>query len=249
MGRNAKTLIVALAALVVTLGAQEPALFRSNVRLVRLLTTVKNAKDGQLVGGLDKLGFTGVAPGLTRLSTDRKLAGQVLTVKLENAEGRLAERHLCTAAIEASKPGEIIVVEHRSRTDCAGWGGLLSRAAIVKKVQGVIVNGLCRDIDEGRELGFPIFARGVIPSTARGRIIETDFNCPIAVAEITVRPGDWVIADGSGVVFIAVENIEAVLEQAEKLVTREATLLKEIEAGVPVSTVMSRTYEHMTQKE
>ena len=118
----------------------------------------------------------------------------------------------------------------------------------MQKVQGVIVDGLCRDIDEGRDIGFPIFARGVIPSTARGRIIETDFNCPVTVGEITVRPGDWVIADGSGVVFIAAENVEAVLDQAEKLVAREATLLKEIEAGVPVSKVMSRTYEHMTQK-
>jgi regulator of RNase E activity RraA len=170
-------------------------------------------------------------------------------VKLEAASGRTAERHLCTAAIEAATPGDIIVVEHHSRADCAGWGGLLSRAALVQKVQGVIVDGLCRDIDEGRGLGFPIFARGVIPSTARGRIIETDFNCPVTVGEVVVRPGDWVIADGSGVVFVAAENIQAVLDQAERLVAREATLLKEIEAGIPVSKVMSRTYEHMTQKE
>jgi 4-hydroxy-4-methyl-2-oxoglutarate aldolase len=198
---------------------------------------------------LDKLGFAGVAPGIARLSTDKKLTGRVLTVKLEAANGRVAERHLCTAAIEAAMPGDIIVVEHRSRADCAGWGGLLSRAALVRKIQGVIVNGLCRDIDEGREVGFPIFARGVIPSTARGRIIETDFNCPIAVGDTTVHPGDWVIADGSGVVFVAAADIEAVLDQAEKLVAREATLLKEIESGIPVSKVMSRTYEHLTRKE
>jgi 4-hydroxy-4-methyl-2-oxoglutarate aldolase len=198
---------------------------------------------------LDKLGLTGVAPGIARLSTDKKITGRVLTVKLESANGRLAERHLCTAAIEAAGPGEIIVIEHHSRTDCAGWGGLLSRAALVKKVQGVIVDGLCRDIDEGRELGFPIFACGVIPATARGRIIETDFNCPITVGGVTVTPGDWVIADGSGVVFIAADKLAEVLDQAEKLVAREATLLKDIESGTPVSKVMSRTYEHMTQKE
>jgi 4-hydroxy-4-methyl-2-oxoglutarate aldolase len=198
---------------------------------------------------LDKLGLSGVAPGLARLSTDKKLAGRVITVKLEAANGRTAERHLCTGAIEAATPGDIIVVEHHSRTDCAGWGGLLSRAAIVQQVQGVIVDGLCRDLDEGRELGFPIFARGVIPSTARGRIIETDFNCPIAIGEVIVRPGDWVIADGSGVVFVGAAQLEAVLDQAEKLLAREANLLRDIEAGVPVSKVMSKTYEHMTQKD
>jgi regulator of RNase E activity RraA len=198
---------------------------------------------------LDKMGLTGVAPGLQRLSTDARVIGSVLTVRLEEANGRMAERHLCTAAIEAALPGEVIVVEHRSRSDCAGWGGILSRAAGMKKIAGVIVDGICRDIDESRELEFPVFGRGVLPVTARGRVIETAFNAPVNIGPITVRPGDWVIADGSGVVFIAAENLKAVVEQAEKLAQREAQLVADIESGTPVSQVMSRTYEHMTQKE
>jgi len=198
---------------------------------------------------LDKLGFTGVVPGLARLSTDSKITGPVLTVRLETANGRTAERHLCTAAIEAAKPGEVIVVEHHSRSDCAGWGGILSRAAGMRKIAGVIVDGICRDIDESRELGFPVFARGVLPVTARGRVIETEFNTPVDIGSIIVRPGDWVIADGSGVVFIAVENLQAVVEQAERLVARESELIADIESGTPVSQVMSRTYEHMTRRD
>lgn len=198
---------------------------------------------------IDKLGFTGVVPGLTRLSTDTRVAGPVLTVRLENAKGRTAERHLCTAAIEAARPGEVIVVEHHSRTDCAGWGGILSRAAGMQKIAGAIVDGICRDIDESRELGFPVFGRGVLPVTARGRVIETAFNTPVTIGPITVRPGDWVIADGSGVVFIAAENLNAIVEQAEKMLAREAELVADIESGTPVSQVMSRTYEHMTRKD
>jgi len=198
---------------------------------------------------LDKLGMTGVAPGLQRLSTDAKVIGPVLTVRLEEANGRLAERHLCTAAIEAALPGEVIVVEHRSRSDCAGWGGILSRAAGMKKIAGVIVDGICRDIDESRELEFPVFGRGVLPVTARGRVIETAFNESVNIGPVTVRPGDWVIADGSGVVFIAAENLKTVVEQAEKMAQREARLVADIESGTPVGQVMSRTYEHMTQKE
>jgi regulator of RNase E activity RraA len=198
---------------------------------------------------LDKLGFTGVVPGLARLSTDSKITGPVLTVRLEIANGRTAERHLCTAAIEAARPGEIIVVEHHSRSDCAGWGGILSRAAGMRKIAGVIVDGICRDIDESRELGFPVFGRGVLPVTARGRVIETEFNTPVIIGSITVRPGDWVIADGSGVVFIAAENLQVVVEQAEKLVAREADLIADIESGTPVGQVMSRTYEDMTRKD
>ena len=198
---------------------------------------------------LDKLGFTGVVPGLTRLSTNSKITGPVLTVRLESANGRTADRHLCTAAIEAAEPGEIIVVEHRSRADCAGWGGILSRAAGMRRIAGVIVDGICRDIDESRDLGFPVFGRGVLPVTARGRVIETEFNTPVTIGSITVRPGDWVIADGSGVVFIAIENLQTVVAQAEKLFERETELVADIESGTPVSQVMSRTYEHMTRKD
>jgi len=198
---------------------------------------------------LDKLGLRGVASGVVRHATGRKIAGRILTVKLEAADGRLAERHLCTAAIEAAAPDEILVIEHHSRADCAGWGGILSRAAVMRKIQGVIVDGMCRDIDESRDIDFPVFARGAVPATARGRIIETDYNCPITVAGLTVKPGDWVIADGSGVVFISQDDAEAVLNQAEQLAAREAAFVKDIEAGTPVSKVMSRTYEHMTQRE
>ena len=198
---------------------------------------------------MDRLGLSGVAPGLTRLSTDRKVAGPVITVKLESADGRLAERHLCTAAIESARPGDVIVVEHHSRSDCAGWGGILTRAARMRQVAGVIVDGICRDIDESRDLQFPVFARGTIPATARGRIVETDYNCTVRIGNATVRPGDWVLADGTGVVFLPQEHAGTIVDQAEKLVAREAILVKDIEAGVPVSKVMSRTYEHMTQKD
>jgi regulator of RNase E activity RraA len=198
---------------------------------------------------MDRMGISGIAAGLARLSTNRKLIGPVVTVRLENANGRLAERHLCTAAVEAAQPGDVIVIEHHSRSDCAGWGGILTRAAQIRNIAGVVVDGMCRDIDESRDLQFPVFARGAVPATARGRIIETDYNCPVSIGSATVKPGDWVFADGSGVIFLPKEQVLNILEQAEKLAGREAILIKDIEAGVPVSQVMSRTYEHMTQKD
>jgi len=198
---------------------------------------------------LDRLKLPGAVLGLHRVSTDLKLVGPVLTVKLERADGRLAERHLCTAALDSAAPGDVIVIEHHSRNDCAGWGGLLSYAARVRQVAGVIVDGQCRDIDESRRLDFPVFARGIVPTTARGRVIETAFNAPITVGSVTVSPGDWVIADGSGVVFLARNDALLIIEEAEKLTAREATFIAEIDKGTPVSQVMSRSYEHMLKKD
>ena len=139
-----------------------------------------------LSDALDALGVTGVAEGLNRLATTRKVAGRVMTVKLEEARGRTAPRHLCTAAVDAAAPGDVIVVEHHARADCAGWGGILSKAAALKGLSGTIIDGMARDIDEAEQFGYPVFGKGGIPRTARGRIIETEYATPITVDGITV---------------------------------------------------------------
>ncbi|MBV9504540.1 MAG: RraA family protein, partial [Acidobacteriia bacterium] len=72
---------------------------------------------------LDKLGLQGVVTGLHRFTTDRRIAGRILTVKLGLAQGAsTATRHLSTAAIEAANPGDVIVVEQRTGVDAAAWG-------------------------------------------------------------------------------------------------------------------------------
>ena len=114
-------------------------------------------------------------------------------------EGRRApaSRHLCTTAIEAAQPGDVIVIEQRTGIDAASWGGNLSLGAQLRGVSGVIIEGPGRDIDEARQYGFPVFARTHTARTARGRIVETGTNVPITVGEVTVSPGDYVVADGS----------------------------------------------------
>lgn len=198
---------------------------------------------------LDRLGLAGRVTGLPRVSTERRIAGRVLTVKL--GTGRAPEgprRHLCTAAVEAAGPGDVIVVEQRSGVEAAGWGGILSNAAKMRGVSGVIVDGPARDVDESRDLDFPVFARSVVPTTARGRIVEQAFNEPVTVGDVSVSPGDLVIADGSGIVFLAANKVGEILETAEMISAREAAMTKAVLAGEPASKVMGRDYEHMLKR-
>src|SRR5579862_1461185 len=197
---------------------------------------------------LDKLGLNGSVTGIERFSTDRRIAGQVLTVKLDRAEGRSNTRHLCTTAIDAANPGDIIVVEQRTGLDAASWGGNLSIGAQVRGVAGVIVEGPIRDVDDNRRLEFPVFARRHTARTARGRIVEVATNEPITVGDVTVRPRDYVIADGSGVAFIQQAQIERVLETAESIVEREEAMAAAIRGGRPITQVMGANYEHMLKK-
>jgi regulator of RNase E activity RraA len=197
---------------------------------------------------LDKLGLKGSVTGLHRFSTLRRIAGRVLTVRLDRAEGRSGTRHLCTAAIEAALPGDIIVVEQRTGIDAASWGGNLALGAKMRSVAGVIVEGPARDIDDCIRLDFPVFAREHTSRTARGRIVEVSTNEPVTVGDVVVSPGDYAIADGSGVVFIAQSEVSRVLETAGAIMEREEAMAQALRDGKPISQVMGATYETMLKR-
>ena len=111
--------------------------------------------------------------------------------------------------------------EQRTGLDAACWGGNLTIGAKMRGVAGAIIEGPARDIDESRQLDFPVFARSITGRTARGRIVEVATGEPILVGDVTVHPGDYVIADASSVVFVAQADIERVVEAAELIVQRE----------------------------
>jgi regulator of RNase E activity RraA len=156
-----------------------------------------------------------------------------------------APRHLGTTAIEAAQPGDVIVIEQRTGLDAGSWGGILSLAAKLREVAGVVVDGPVRDIDEARAYDFPVYARGLTARTARSRVAEAFTNQPVRIGEVTVCPGDYVIADASGAVFIAAADIDRVLQAAEMIVGREAAMAQALRDGQPVSQVMGAAYEHM----
>jgi 4-hydroxy-4-methyl-2-oxoglutarate aldolase len=198
---------------------------------------------------LDRLGLPSAVTGIAPRSVRQRIAGRVRTVKLEAANGRTASRHLCTAAIEAADRGDVIVIEQKSGIDAAGWGGILSVGAKTKGIAGVIVDGPARDIDEATELGFPVYARSVTARTARSRIIEVATGAPVTIGEVTVAAGDYVLADSSGVVFMAAADLERVVAEAEKIAAREAAMAKAAGAGNPMSQVMGADYERMLKRE
>lgn len=195
----------------------------------------------------DRLGLVDTTvSGIGNLTGDHRIAGSVTTVRLGPENEAVPGRHLCTAAIEASGSDDVILVDHQERSDCAGWGGNLSRAARRRGVAGTLVFGAARDIDEAREIDYPVFASSATARTARGRTQEQTWNEPITFAGVDVEPGDYVLADASGIVFIAMGEIDAVLDIAEQIASAEASIAEAIDAGTPVSVAMNAAYEQMT---
>jgi regulator of RNase E activity RraA len=193
---------------------------------------------------LDRWGLPGAAAGIGPVAAARPIAGRAITVRLRTAGPVAPARHLCTAAIEAAGPGTVIVVQHPGGR-AAGWGGILSLAATVRGIEGVVVDGPVRDVDEAASLGFPVFARSVTPVTARGRIAEADWNVPVAIDGCTVTPGDLVLADRSGVVFVPAARAAEIIAVAAQIAAREADMAAAVRGGAAVSQVMNSTYERL----
>ena len=193
----------------------------------------------------DKLGIKGTVIGILPLYETERIAGRVVTFKLKTKGNETTTRHLGTSAVEAADPGDIIVCDHRGRTDVAGWGGILSTAAKTKGVAGVIIDGASRDVDEAKGLGLPLFARAAVPLTARGRIVEESTNEPIEIGGVSLAPGDYVIADNSGVVIVPQDRVAEVVPEAENIVAREQAMARDVMAGTSVVEVMGINYEQM----
>jgi regulator of RNase E activity RraA len=198
---------------------------------------------------LDSLNLKGATYGVRPMWPCPKIAGRAVTMKIKPAGLEKPKHHLGTMPIDAAQTGDIIVADNGGRTDTSCWGGLLALAAKTKGISGVVIDGACRDIDESRDLEFPVYARGAVPMTARGRIMQESYNQEIEFAGVQVHPGDLVMADGSGVVIIPRSKEEEVVRAAEAVAATEARMAEGIRQGLSVLDVLERLgYEQMLNK-
>jgi 4-hydroxy-4-methyl-2-oxoglutarate aldolase len=206
-----------------------------------------------LADALDRLSLSGCVTGLVAATVPARIAGRVHTFKLTSGAGQQASsgstRHLGTAAIQACSAGDIIVIEQRTGIEAACWGGILSHGAMLREIAGVIAEGPVRDIDEARELAFPVYCRSVTARTARGRIHESATDVPVQIADVVVHPGDYALADASGVVFVRPDRLGEVLAVAEAIAAREAQMVRRLHEGAEIAEVMGADYEHMLRKD
>jgi regulator of RNase E activity RraA len=187
---------------------------------------------------LDRLGLPAGIGGIRPLCGPAAIVGYAVTVGLEPHDGRPAGAHIATTAVEQADAESVIVVDNQGRTDVSCWGGILSLGAARRGVRGVVADGVCRDVAEARELGFPVFARGAIPATARGRLRQRSTGEPVSVGGLAVRQGDVVLADETGVVVVPFERAEEVVALATAVVARERAVADEVRAGAPLSAAM-----------
>jgi regulator of RNase E activity RraA len=149
-------------------------------------------------------------------------------------------------AIFSASPGDVIVIDNRGDLNNNCWGEILSMGALKKGISGVVVDGAVRDVDTCEEFGFPVHARGTVPITARGRIVQEAWNIPVRIGNIPVIPGDVMVADVNGVVAIPAAKLELVLDAAEAIAMKELAMVEALRQGQSMIDVDKQfNYEQM----
>jgi regulator of RNase E activity RraA len=213
---------------------------------VELLSRLEKLDTCAVSDALDAMREGGVVTGIARRSTRHAIAGRVRTLKMAaGAPPAGSSSHLGTQSIEEATDTDVIVIEQSTGVDAAAWGGVLAEAAHHKHIRGVIVDGAIRDVDAINETGLPVFSRSLTPKSARGRIHEQAVNVEVTIGGVAVNPGDFVIADGTGVVFLPAAIAADAIAAAEKIAVRDRQMIESVHEHQPVTEIMGRDYETM----
>jgi len=123
-------------------------------------------------------------------------AGPVSTVKC------FEDNTSVKAAVESPGHGRVLVVDGGGSLRRALVGGNLAAAAARNGWAGLVVDGCVRDVAELAAANVGIRALALMPlPTDRRQAGQVDL--PVQVQGVTVRPGDWLVADADGIVVMA----------------------------------------------
>jgi 4-hydroxy-4-methyl-2-oxoglutarate aldolase len=160
-----------------------------------------------------------------------KFAGPAVTVLLkkeEHKEGAPASKGMLDA-IDTAAPGSVYVMVLDDGVDYAGMGGLMATAMKYRGFAGAVLDASVRDIPQIKKLQFPVFSRGVAPSTTINHYRFAGSNIPVTCAGARVNPGDIIVADEDGVAVVPRARAAEVLKKAQQLDDTEHQMLPFIE--------------------
>lgn len=127
---------------------------------------------------------------------------------------------------EGPRPA-VAVVEDTDFPDAVGayWGEINTAVHKGFGLSGTLTNGVMRDLGDLAE-GFQVLAASIGPS--HGFVHVLDFDNPVTVFGLTVRPGDFVHADRHGAVVVPSAVLPELgpairkLQETEQLILRSA---------------------------
>ncbi len=204
---------------------------------LELIRRYKKIRVADVVDALDRYGFHDrvlVSNEIKPLYSGIMMAGYAVTVKAnrvqeeipsmtpEEYEGYAGEWYGKRANydhfMKHAGPGVVITVDLDGYNDVGFWGSMIGLSAKAKGVEGIVLDGGCRDTYEIRKIQFPVFCRTIGRTEVIGRIEvkPENVNVPVTIGGANVNPDDIVVGDDDGVVIVPKNVAAQVLERAEK---------------------------------
>lgn len=157
--------------------------------------------------------------------TSSTMAGTAVTVRTRGGDNLLTLR-----SFDYCRPGDVLVIDAGGDLTNAVVGGIITAAAAMLGLAGVVVDGAIRDVAEIREREFPVYARGV---THRGPYKNGpgEINVPVSIGGMVVQPGDIIVGDQDGLLAFPASEAAALIEMALIQQKKEELQMEEIREG------------------
>jgi regulator of RNase E activity RraA len=151
--------------------------------------------------------------------------GVALTVR-----ARPVDNLILYKALDLAQPGDVLVITNDGSISSSILGDHVCAIAKSKGVAAMVTDGLVRDAAGIREVGLPVFARGMNPNGPH-KDGPGEINFPISCGGLPVHPGDVIVGDEDGVVIVACADVPAVLKGLDEVGAKEKEMAEKISAG------------------
>lgn len=182
---------------------------------------------------LDTLNIDGVTRDITLRAGASRILGEAVTAR--HAWGKLGDFDRADFAVgrlvEASGPGKILVIDVDGQP-ISTFGGIASKAAALRGATAVLIDGACRDVDEIRATGLWMASRHVTPLTGKSRLCLREMGGQVSLGGISVKQGDLIVGDETGIVVIPREAIEQALVAAEAILAVDIEVENAVSSGI-----------------
>ncbi|SFE60914.1 RraA famliy [Paenibacillus algorifonticola] len=163
-----------------------------------------------VLGGLTNLNYN-----IKPMQEQDRIAGRAFTVTIP-----VGDNLTVLQAIREASPGDVLVIDAKGDTTRAVAGDFIVGLARAVGLQGIVVDGVIRDVEGIRTLNFPIFTRGTTIA-ASSKYGGGKTNVPISAGGVSVHPGDVIIGDVDGVVVVPQGREQQVAEEARGKIAQD----------------------------
>jgi regulator of RNase E activity RraA len=174
-------------------------------------------------------------PGIQARTTHKPLVGFAKTMLwVEFAHDDPATYDLELKAVDSLRPGECVVCATGNSSRAGIWGELLTTAAMRRGAAGIVTDGAVRDIAQMEAMGFSVFSRSVSPYDSFNRQKVVAFDVRVEIDDVTIEPGDVIVADKDGVAVVPARLADEVLAEALDKAGKEDQFRDAVRGGMPL---------------